>query len=111
MSSQENESVTSSAQTLYLASIPDDDRGIDLIAIILLLWEKKWQVLLVSFAFGTLGGLYAFLATPVYKAIASVLSLAGEPSAMPAKLANPPSRARRPAASSERVDANTALAL
>lgn len=68
MSSQENDSVTSPGQTLYLAPIPDDNRGIDLIAILLLLWKKKWQVLLVSFAFGALGGLYAFLATPVYKA-------------------------------------------
>ena len=68
MSSQENESVTSPVQTLYLAPIPDEDRGIDLIGIFLLFWEKKWQVLLVSFAFGVLGGLYAFLATPVYKA-------------------------------------------
>jgi uncharacterized protein involved in exopolysaccharide biosynthesis len=68
MSSKENESVTNTAQTLYLTPIPDDDRGIDLVGILLLLWEKKWQVLLISFVFGVLGGLYAFLATPVYKA-------------------------------------------
>jgi uncharacterized protein involved in exopolysaccharide biosynthesis len=72
MNSQDHEpnatGADKSAQTLYLVPIREEDEGLDIAKTLFHLWRRKWQVFLVALAFGVLGGMYAFLVTPIYKA-------------------------------------------
>lgn len=74
MNTEAHEQAAGPVQTVYLARPPEDDEGVDLVELVLLLWSKKWQIVLVSALFAAAGILYAFLATPVYRAVVVLAS-------------------------------------
>lgn len=58
----------SAGQPIYVVHAPDQEHRIDLIALVKVIWKRRWLIAGVTFLFAAAGVTYAFVATPVYQA-------------------------------------------